>query len=591
MSNSKTPQFDKSLEEILANLKPHQRTCKQCRGVFEIFAEDIEFYKKLRVPPPKLCPLCRKQRRFGFYNNMLKFYRKEDARTGEKIISTFPPESPYKIYDLKYWWSDNWGGEDYTRDYDFSKPFFQQLQELNLFVPHPPLINYYYSIVNSPYTICTANAKNCFCVSLGGSIENVHYSYWVLGSKDCLELLNSFLCQNCYSCINCSRCYKCSFCEKSQECIDSYFLFDCRNCQNCFGCTNLRYKSYRFFNQQLTREEYQIKIKEINLGNRDILEQYKERFEKLRNEAICRNLNNDRKNINCLGDQLVQSKNCYRVFRSIGAKAFEGGEGRGNENVRYSDDVGEVKDSMELYIVGPDVFLSYEIVEAIKSHNIKFSFFISNSIDLDYCLNCRNCRHCFGCVGLRNKSYCISNKQYSKEEYYDLLDKIKTKMLKDGEYGEFFPLSMGLHPYSDTYAMVEFPLTKEEVLKRGWQWYDEPKISPDLKGLELLEVKDVPKDIKDVKDDILDKAILCEITGKPFRIIKPELDFYRKHNFPIPTKHPNQRMLERFQKRNPSKLWQAICAKCGELMYTSYPPEKQKELKIYCESCYLKEVV
>ena len=43
-----------------------------------------------------------------------------------------------------------------------------------------------------------------------------------------------------------------------------------------------------------------------------------------------------------------------------------------------------------------------------------------------------NCQYCFGCIGLRNKSYGIFNKQYSKDEYYQLLDKIKTKMLKDG---------------------------------------------------------------------------------------------------------------------------------------------------------------
>jgi len=591
MSNSKTPQFDKSLEEILTNLKPHQKTCKQCQGVFNIFQEDIEFYKKLRVPPPKLCPECRKQRRFGFYNNMLKFYRKEDTQTGEKIISTFHPESTYKIYDLKHWWSDKWDPLSYGGDYDFSKPFFQQFQELNLSVPHPPLINLHYIVVNSPYTISTANAKNCFFVSLGGSIENVHYSCWTLSSRDSLDLLNSSLCENCYYCINCLRCYKCSFCENSQGCLDSYFLYDCRNCSNCFGCTNLRNKQYYFFNQPFTKKEYQMKVKEINLGKRDVLEQYKERFGRLLRDAKRRNLENDKKNINCFGNQLFQSKNCYLVFRSTGAEIIGLGKGRGNENVRYSDDVGEVKDSLELYIAGPDVFLSYEIVEVFKSHNIKFSFFISNSMDLEYCLSCRNCKYCFGCISLRNKSYCILNKQYSKENYYQLLDKIKTKMLKDEKYGEFFPLSMSLHPYNDTYAMIEFPLTKEEVLKKGWQWYDEPKVPPDLMGLEIIDGKDVPKDIKDVSDDILNKAIVCEITGKPFRIIKSELDFYRKHNLPIPTKHPYQRMLERFQKRNPSKLWQATCAKCGELTYTSYPPEKQKELKIYCEECYLKEVV
>ena len=161
-------------------------------------------------------------------------------------------------------------------------------------------------------------------------------------------------------------------------------------------------------------------------------------------------------------------------------------------------------------------------------------------------------------------------------------------MLLAGEYGEFFPLAQSLQEYNNTYAMVEFPLTKEEVEKNGWQWYNEPKNPIDLRGLGTI--KNVPENIKDVKDDIFKKAIICQIRGKPFRIIKPELEFYRKHNLPIPVIHPYQRMINRFKKRNPTKLWPDKCDKCGKGMMTSYPPEKQKELKIYCHKCYIGEI-
>ena len=317
------------------------------------------------------------------------------------------------------------------------------------------------------------------------------------------------------------------------------------------------------------------------MGNRDVLEQYKKKFENLLKKTMRQNLYFDSRNINCIGDHLWHSKNCYYVFRND----------YGVENTRYGVDlVSGTKDCMDLWDVGPNVSLSYEVVEAVDCSNLKFVFFVRNSIALEYCISCHNCQNCFGCVGLRNKSYYIFNKQYSKEEYYKLLDKIKTKMLENGEYGEFFPLSMSLFPYNNTYAMIEFPLTKTQVLKNGWQWHDEPKKTVDLNGLDLIKAKDIPKDIKNIKDGILNKAIVCKITGKPFRLIKPELDFYRKHNLPIPTKSPYQRMLERFQKRNPSKLWKAKCAKCGEQMPTSYPPTQQKELKIYCKKCYIKEV-
>jgi hypothetical protein len=149
---------------------------------------------------------------------------------------------------------------------------------------------------------------------------------------------------------------------------------------------------------------------------------------------------------------------------------------------------------------------------------------------------------------------------------------------------------MALHPYNNTYASIEFPLSKEEVLKQGWQWQDDD-VSADTSGFETIRASSVPKDIKDVSDDILNKAIICEATGKPFRIVKAELDFYKKSNLPVPTRHPLQRLLERLQKRNPAKLWKAICAKCRKDIHTSYSPENQKEYKIHCEDCYLREVI
>jgi predicted small metal-binding protein len=41
-----------------------------------------------------------------------------------------------------------------------------------------------------------------------------------------------------------------------------------------------------------------------------------------------------------------------------------------------------------------------------------------------YCVNCHGSSDLFGCVGLRKKQYCILNKQYTKEEYEELVPKI-----------------------------------------------------------------------------------------------------------------------------------------------------------------------
>jgi formylmethanofuran dehydrogenase subunit E len=98
----------------------------------------------------------------------------------------------------------------------------------------------------------------------------------------------------------------------------------------------------------------------------------------------------------------------------------------------------------------------------------------------------------------------------------------------------------------------------------------------------------LPKTIDEVTDDILDKVILCEDTGRPFRIITQELEFYRKHHLPLPTKHQDTRFIELRQKRMPKEFHIANCEKCKQEMLSVYNPESG--FKVYCETCYNKEI-
>ncbi|MEI8092147.1 MAG: hypothetical protein WCG98_08380 [bacterium] len=76
-----------------------------------------------------------------------------------------------------------------------------------------------------------------------------------------------------------------------------------------------------------------------------------------------------------------------------------------------------------------------------------------------------------------------------------------------------------------------------------------------------MQASEVPA-IENVTDDILKQAIVCEMSKKPFRIIGPELAFYRKHQLPIPTKHPDVRHTARMHLRNPRKLRDRSCDNC-----------------------------
>jgi len=74
----------------------------------------------------------------------------------------YAPNTPYKVYDQETWWSDKWDPLMHGRDYDESRSFFQQYNELFQEVPLPSIINS--NSVNSEYTNYTANNKNCYLI-------------------------------------------------------------------------------------------------------------------------------------------------------------------------------------------------------------------------------------------------------------------------------------------------------------------------------------------------------------------------------------------------------------------------------------------
>jgi len=95
----------------------------------------------------------------------------------------------------------------------------------------------------------------------------------------------------------------------------------------------------------------------------------------------------------------------------------------------------------------------------------------------------------------------------------------------------------------------------------------------------------LPKNIEDIPDDILNWAIICEKSGRPFKIVKSELNFYRKYKLGVPRLHPDERHKKRLDLRNPRELWQRKCDKCEKGILTTYAPDREE--KVYCEECYL----
>ena len=154
-------------------------------------------------------------------------------------------------------------------------------------------------------------------------------------------------------------------------------------------------------------------------------------------------------------------------------------------------------------------------------------------------------------------------------------------MIENGEYGRFFPKSLSPLYYNKSESNLYFPLAREEAIKRGFKWDDQKEPEDSKPAIQ------VPDNIRDVKDDILQAEIKCLITGKKYKIIKQELDYYRKNNIPIPTISPLQRISDRSSILKINELHVTKCAKCGKEIKTVYNSDN---LLIYCDECYLKEV-
>ena len=563
--------------EILVETK----TCTHCGISFPITDKDLEFYdkvspvfawKKYSIPTPTFCPDCRQQRRLSFRNERKLYKRKCDA-TGKDIISIYSPDKVNKVYHQDFWWSDKWDPMDYGRDFDFGRGFFEQFGELMRGVAHPNLITDFNSNVNSEYINYSGKSKNCYLVFENGDCEDDYYCYHIYSSNDCMDCLGLFNCTDCYSCVDCSNChsvYQSINCENSSQ---SSFLYNCIDCTYCFGCTNITNKKYCIFNTQYTEEEYKKLIWKIQqeYTQKDFFKNITTSPRKALFNKTCENVS---------GNMLINSKNVKWSWYST----------RMQDSAYVSFFIGssEVYDCHSWWanLNHQNAQKCYEAMSIGNgAYNTIFSNLCWESVsDISYSYSCGVSKYLFGCIWLRNKSYCILNKQYTKEEYEGLVPRIIEHMMKTGEWGEFFPASISPFGYNETVASEYFPLSKSEGLSQGFNWSDYEAPFPRVE--KIIKASMLPDDISKIPDDILNWAIECEVTGKPFRIIPQELEFYRKHHISIPHRHPDQRHLDRMSLRNPRKLFERQCDCCQKDIITTYSPERPET--VYCEECYLK---
>ena len=548
-----------------------QKNCQTCKKDFEIRKEDLVFYEQIKVPAPLYCPDCRAQRRIAFRNERTLYKRVCDLCKKDGI-SLYPNGTPFPVYCQKCWCGDKWDPTIYGQDYNKNKSFLEQFAELKNKVPRIGLL--VIDSVNSDYTNNAAENKNCYLIFAAENNEDCMYSRLLHKSKTCIDCVSTYESELCYECIDCKGCFKCLYGERLQDCIEVLFSFDMRNCQNCIFCTNGRNLNYCIENVQYTKKEFEREKIEI-LSSYENIEKAKEKYKRLREKATVKYASVIKCN-KATGDYMF---NCHE-----GVNIFDVRNSKNSSYVADGEDPIDCQDCNNLYFKPERL---YNVMGTLQSTNCIVGSYIMYGNEVHYSDSCYNCANCFGCAGLNKKNYYILNKEYPKEEYLKLKEKIVERLKKDGVYGEFFPPSMSPFGHNETLAQEYYPMTEQEAKERGFNWQKETNGTYEK---ETIKEKNMPEGIEEVNEDILNQVLVCKDCKKNFRITKAEFDFYKRMALPLPHKDFECRHQNRMAKRNPRKLWHRKCMKegCVNEFETSYSPERPEI--IYCESCYQQEV-
>ncbi len=561
------------------------KQCKSCHQDFTIEPADFDFYRKIGVPPPTWCPECRLKRRLIWLNTFVLYKRPCDL-CKKLVMSVYAPDAPYVVYCPSCWWSDAWDQHEHALDYNPTKTFFEQFGDL---LHKTPVIGLSLDILTSkesPYTSNSGNLRNCYLLYHSNDDEDSAYSFYV---EHCKALFDCAMCIQSERLYDSMHSWKCNNCVGSRsyviESLDSAFLKDCSNCTNCFMCASLKNKKYCFKNQQLSKEEYLNERKKYDLGSYGGYQKAAKEAEEFWNTQIPKAEFGDRA-VACSGTQIYESKNVR--------DSFQVNQG---EDCRFIQMISDGTNS-DLYDVtswGDGLSDSYDsMLCGTQSSGIKFSEECGiGCIDLEYCKIVVGSSHCFGCVGMKKAQYCILNKQYPKEEYEQLVLKIKEDMKKNPfrdrrgrayGYGEFFPSDFSPHAYNEAFIQNFFPLSQEEAEREGYPWrkilQSEHKTTITASG--------IPDHVKDVSDEILKEIIGCDSCGRGFMIIEMELAYLRRENLPVPRRCPFCRTSEKVG------LWiknmeqhERTCFRCEAKFLSKYTTEEFERL--LCKRCYAAE--
>ncbi len=417
-------------------------------------------------------------------------------------------------------------------DYDKNTSFFDTYKKL---LENTPMLS----------RLVGQDMENCDYAESASNSKNVYLSYTVI--KNCENIIYTFYAQDgvsdvvngvmvwdksqyIYFASGILHSFKVFY---SKYIVNSNNIWFCTNligCSECIFCDNLENKKYCIKNIEYSKEEYLKKKWEI-LEKKLEFSQYYLQLNKTANNIASTNVT---------GQFCVESDNIENGYFSYRLHS-----GRNVIFVGHWDGRRDVYDTF--WNDGDGIWSVYG---GTNSWGYEHQYLCDAVLwsHLYYCFNCIECSYCLGCNSLLNKSYCIFNKQYSKEEWYEKVDEIFSDMEEQWILWNSLPWELNPFYFNDTVAWLLWDFTQEEVEAKWYLWRDEesktdiPEWSEVIQVSELEDYQWFSQDWEwKINPEILKKVIVDE-KWNYYRIVQMEYDFLMKHGLPLPEIHWMDRM-------------------------------------------------
>jgi hypothetical protein len=537
--------------------------------IMEVSHHQSQLRNRFGLPPEPTDTPVDRFKHLGAFWPMWNLHQRKCDRSGRPIISIFRPDCPYPVWHRDEWFAH---ADPPQAEFDPGRPFFEQAWELFQRCPIPHAFQSHNQ--NCEYTDDWYYSKNCYLCHSGQNNEDCRYCYGCDSITDLHGAVFSFKSEVCADLVNCTNCFGSFYLLNCRNVHDSGFSYDCRDCSDCLFCANLRNKKYCFANEQLTREEFEAKKAEWDFGSRAAWQRAKEYFAEMMQGVAWHRAQQIDHCEGSSGNYIHHSKDCENCYMLSYHENCA--------NVCFSGP--HAKAALDcLGTVGAE--LVYMCSLPVYCYEARFCFSVSHCRFVEYCAYMQNCQYCFGCCGLVNRKFCVFNKQYSEDEYHELVAQIKEHIAGSDEAGKFFPGHFAPNPYDESYSGFRFPL-----IDKG-EYRDAVALEkPDAKTAEISEIPDSLAELTPEKEAWLVKQIFWdEESARPFQIQAADIAFSRRLGIALPNTYYINRMQENFRWMPMiGQLRNTVCAKSGVAVQTNWPAEYDS--RILCEEEYLKVV-